>query len=449
MNKKIFIVEDDEWYGQMLCHHLGLNLEFEVSHYLTSNEMLQDIYKNPDIICIDLGLPDIPGDQLIPRIIERKPDAVIIVISGQDDISVAVNLLKNGAKDYIVKDEHTRDMLWKSIINSLETVTLKKEVEELREQLSSNFDFDKSIIGQSDAIKKVITLAKKATQSEINVSLTGETGSGKEVFAKAIHLNGTRKKKPFISVNMAAIPPNLMESELFGFEKGSFTGAMNTQKGKFEEADGGTLFLDEIGELDISLQSKLLRALQEREITRIGNHKPIPINIRLITATHKNLSDEVKQGKFREDLYYRIVGLPIEIPPLRKRGNDVILLAKHCVTEFSRHNKMKAPDLTEEARTKLRNHPFPGNVRELKAIIDLACVLCDGESIKADDINFYDINVNINFTHQEKKLEDYEIEIIEQYLDKNDWNVVRVANKLDIAKSKIYNLIKSGKLNKT
>jgi DNA-binding NtrC family response regulator len=448
MNNNIFIVEDDEWYGQMICHNLRLNPEFQVTHFLNSNDMLKELYKNPDIICIDLGLPDIPGEQLISSILERKADATIIVISGQDDISLAVKLLKSGAKDYIVKDEHTREMLWKSVNNLLEKATLKKEVEELREQLSDSFEFDKSIIGQSEAIKKVTSIARKAANSEINVSLTGETGSGKEVFAKAIHLNGTRKKKPFITVNMAAIPPNLMESELFGFEKGSFTGAISSQKGKFEEADGGTLFLDEIGEMDISLQSKILRALQEREITRIGNHRPIPINIRLITATHKNLSEEVKLGNFREDLYYRIVGLPIEIPPLRKRGNDILLLAKHYVTEYCRINKIKGLELSEEARLKLRHHPFPGNVRELKAVIDLACVMSDGQAILANDINFYDVNLNLNFSPTDKKLAEYEIEIIEHFLEKNDWNVVRVADKLDIAKSKIYNLIKSGKIRK-
>lgn len=265
-------------------------------------------------------------------------------------------MLKTGAKDYIIKDDHTKEQLWKSIIHIRENLNLRQEVEELKEQLGQKYSFENSIIGQSDAIKKTFNLLQKAVNSNINVSITGETGTGKEVFAKAIHFNSERMKKPFVAVNMGAIPKELAESELFGHEKGAFTGAVGTKIGKFEEAEGGTLFLDEIGELDLTLQSKLLRVVQEREVVRVGGNKPIKVNIRLVTATHKNLADEVKAGRFREDLFFRTVGLPIELPPLRDRGNDVIILAKYFIDEFAKNNKSKPLSLSETAKTKLRKY---------------------------------------------------------------------------------------------
>jgi len=446
MNFKVFIVEDDPWYGQLLLHHLSLNPDYEVSLFTTAKDLLNNLYKLPDLVCMDFGLPDMAGEKLLKEIQSRNKSIPVIIISGQEDIAVAVNLLKTGAKDYIIKDDHTKDLLWKSVINIRENISLKKEVEELKEQLEHKYALEDSIIGKSDTIKKTFSLVQKAIQSNINVSLTGETGTGKEVFAKAIHYHSERKKKPFITVNMAAIPANLVESELFGYEKGAFTGALNTKKGKFEEAHGGTLFLDEIGELELSLQSKLLRVIQEREIVRVGSNKSIPIDIRLITATHKNLAEEVKKGNFREDLFFRIVGLPIELPPLRERQNDVLVLAKHFIDDYIKQNKVKNINLTEEAKTKLKKYAFPGNVRELKAVIDLACVMCNNHEIKAEDITFYQLNTKATYSLSEKTLKEYENEIISHYLQKYDANVLLVAEKLDIGKSKIYNLIKNGEI---
>ncbi|KOY87025.1 regulator [bacterium 336/3] len=446
MNFKVFIVEDDPWYGQLLQHHLSLNPDYEISLFVTAKDLLNNLYKLPDLVCMDFGLPDMTGEKLLKEIQNRNKNIPVIIISGQEDIVVAVNLLKTGAKDYIIKDEHTKDLLWKSVINIRENISLKKEVEELKEQLEHKYALEDSIIGKSDAIKKTFSLVQKAIQSNINVSLTGETGTGKEVFAKTIHYHSERKKKPFITINMAAIPSNLVESELFGYEKGAFTGALNTKKGKFEEAHGGTLFLDEIGELELSLQSKLLRVIQEREIVKVGSNKPISIDIRLITATHKNLAEEVKKGNFREDLFFRVVGLPIELPPLRERQNDVLILAKYFIDEYGKQNKIKSISLSEDAKTKLKKYTFPGNVRELKAVIDLACVMCNNNEIKAEDITFYQLNNNPTYSLTEKTLKEYENEIISHYLKKYDSNVLLVAEKLDIGKSKIYNLIKNGEI---
>ena len=237
-------------------------------------------------------------------------------------------------------------------------------------------------------------MVEKAASTNITVSITGETGSGKEVIAKAIHYNSDRSKNPFVAVNVAAIPKDLMESELFGHEKGAFTSANTRRIGKFEEADKGTLFLDEIAELDINLQTKLLRALQEREIVRVGGNQVIPINVRIIVATNKNLMQEVHEKNFREDLYYRLLGLPIEIAPLRERDNDILILAKYFIDGFCRDNKINKKTLTEEAQQKLMGYNFPGNVRELKSIIDLAIVMSDGENIEAQHIMKHLLTVN-------------------------------------------------------
>jgi DNA-binding NtrC family response regulator len=443
---KIFIVEDDPWYGQILKHHLSMNPEYEVSLFTTGKELLNQLHSKPDLVCMDFGLPDISGDKLLKEVQARNKLLPVIVISAQEEISVVVELLKAGAKDYIIKDDHAREQLWKSIIQIRENIHLRQEVENLKAQLGQKYSFENTIIGQSDALKKTFNLLQKAVNSNINVSLTGETGTGKEVYAKAIHFNSERKKKAFVAVNMGAIPKELAESELFGHEKGAFTGAMGIKIGKFEEAQGGTLFLDEIGELDLALQSKLLRAVQEREIVRVGGNKPIKIDIRLITATHKNLAEEVKQGRFREDLFFRVVGLPIELPPLRNRDNDVIVLAKHFIEDYANVNKTKALVLSEAAKTKLRKYSWPGNVRELKAVMDLACVMADGKEIKAEDLTFYEIGHTKAYSADEKTLKEYEMEIITHFLKKYEENVVLVAEKLDIGKSKIYNMLKSGEI---
>ena len=441
---KIFIVEDDMFFSEMLKYHLSLNPDHEIIAFDTAKDCLSGLYLNPDIICIDFGLPDMKGDVLFKKLKEAQPSVPIIIISGQDDIETAINFLKSGAHDYIVKNEHTKEMLWNSILKVKETISLKKEVEELKEEIEKKYSFEKNIIGQSDAIKEVFKKISKAVKTNINVSITGETGTGKEVVAKTIHYNSDRKNKPFVAINMAAIPKELIESEFFGHEKGAFTGALSKSSGKFEQADGGTIFLDEIAELDINLQSKLLRALQEREVTRIGGTQKIKFDARLIIATHKNLAEEVKKGNFREDLYYRIVGLPIELPPLRDRDQDVIILARHFIKLFAKENGMNPFALSSEAMNKLTKYPFPGNVRELKSVIDLACVMADDNEIQPEDIHFNPIgNKEDLFISAEKTLKQFTTEIILYHLKKNNNDVMKTAQVLDIGKSTIYNLLQN------
>ncbi|HEX3024442.1 MAG TPA: sigma-54 dependent transcriptional regulator, partial [Chitinophagaceae bacterium] len=325
---KIFILEDDRWYGTMLDHFLSLNPDYSVKRFETAKDFFNALHENPDVITLDYSLADTDGEQVLKKIKTIAPDTKVIIVSGQEDVGTALKLLKAGAFDYIVKDDETNDRLWNALQHLDEIKGLKNEVENLRGELKKQYDFSKTILGQSDAIKKTFMLIEKAAQTNITVSITGETGTGKELVAKAIHYHSNRAKQPFVAINVAAIPKDLLESELFGHEKGAFTGAVGQRKGKFEEANKGTIFLDEIGEMDIHLQAKLLRVLQEREITKVGGNAVVPIDVRIIVATHHNLQELVKSGSFRQDLYYRLLGLPIELPPLKERGNDILILAK-------------------------------------------------------------------------------------------------------------------------
>src|SRR5689334_10993876 len=292
-NYSIFIVEDDPWYGEILEYHLSLNPDYHIRRFETGKDCLANLHLKPSLITMDYSLPDTTGLELFKQARALNPDVPVIIISGQEDISTAVEMLKLGVSDYLVKDDNTKDLLWNAVIRIRENQLLKKEVETLKEELVQKYDFDKIIKGSSPAIKKVFALMEKATRTHINVSVMGETGTGKELVAKAIHYNSDRKKKAFVAVNMAAIPSELLESELFGHEKGAFTGAMARKIGKFEEANKGTLFLDEIGEMDLNLQSKLLRVLQERELIRVGGNEKVILDVRLVVATHKNLADQV------------------------------------------------------------------------------------------------------------------------------------------------------------
>jgi len=443
---KVFIVEDDTWYGSMLQHYLSLNPEYIVKRFEAPNDFFASLHEDPDVITLDYSLPDCDGAEVLKKIRQHNPDSRVIVISGQEDVATAINLLKNGAFDYIVKDDETKDRLWNSIKNLREISSLKQEVETLKTQVGKKYDFSQMIIGKSDAIEKVFALIEKASKTNITVSISGETGSGKEMVAKAIHYNSDRSKQPFVAVNVAAIPRELLESELFGHEKGSFTGAVARRIGKFEEADKGTLFLDEIGELDINLQAKLLRVLQEREITKVGNNTVTPINVRIIVATHKNLIEEVKNKTFREDLYYRLIGLPIQLPPLRERANDIIILAKHFVDAFCKDNKMSRKTLSSEAQQKLLNYSFPGNVRELKSIMDLAVVMADEDVIQPEHITMNTTSSISSLLNKELTLKEFEIQIIQHYLDKHDRDVLLVAKKLDVGKSTLYRMVQAGEL---
>ncbi|MDX5483320.1 MAG: sigma-54 dependent transcriptional regulator [Hymenobacteraceae bacterium] len=443
---KIFILDDDVWYSELLEYHLSLNPDYELKKFHSAKDCLASFYERPNVITLDYSLPDKNGAEVLKKLREQSPDTQVVVISGQEDVATAVDLLKKGAYDYIVKDEDTPERLWNTVNKIRENVSLREEIDQLRQEIGQKYDFSKVIIGNSEAIKRVFTMMDKAAKTNITVSINGETGTGKELVAKAIHYNGPKKKAPYVAVNVAAIPKELIESELFGHEKGAFTGAVARRLGRFEEANKGTIFLDEIGEMPLELQAKLLRVLQEKEITRVGGNAVVPVDVRIIVATHKNLAEEVKKGNFREDLYYRLLGLPIQLPPLRDRGSDILVLAKYFIDAFAKENGMGRKSLSAKAQEKLLSYPFPGNVRELKAIVELAVVLSDEDVIQEQDINFTANNTEKDFLARERTLKEYTTDIIQRFLNKYDHNVLLVADKLDIGKSTIYRMIQNKEL---
>ncbi|MVT11308.1 sigma-54-dependent transcriptional regulator [Chitinophaga tropicalis] len=445
---KIFIVEDDKWYGGLLHHYLSQNPDYDVTLFGTGKECLAQLHRKPDLVTIDFGLPDMTGEELYGKIKQAYPNLPVIIISAQERITTAVNLLKMGAEDYLIKDENTQQLLWRAIIRLREKQSLHNEISELKAELKTKYDYSHSIIGKSPALQAVFKLIDKAAGSLINVSIAGETGTGKELVARAVHYNSSRSGHPFIPVNMAAIPKDLVESELFGYEKGAFTGALNRKSGRFEEAGSGTLFLDEIGEMDLNIQSKLLRVLQEKELTRLGGTSKIKLDFRLVVATHKNLSEEVKKGNFREDLYYRIVGLPINLPPLRERREDILLITQHFLTAYCKENKIPEVRVSPAAREKLLDYSYPGNVRELKSVVELAAVMSENNIIEPEDITFLSGNSqNVDAVlNTELTLREYTRLIIRNYLKRYDDNVLLVAEKLDIGKSTIYKMLQTGEI---
>ncbi|CAH0994803.1 Regulatory protein AtoC [Emticicia aquatica] len=442
----IFVVEDDTFYGAMLEYHITLNPDYVVERFETGKDLLDNLYRRPVIITLDYSLPDMDGETILKKIQKEYPEIPVIIISGQEDISTAVQLLKNGAYDYITKGINTKEHLWNSILKINETLKLRTEISQLRAEVRKKYEFDNIIKGNSPALLRVFSMMEKAAKSNINISIYGETGTGKELVAKAVHHNSARNKNAFVAVNVAAIPKELVESELFGHEKGAFTGATNRRIGKFEEASGGTLFLDEIGEMDLTIQAKILRVLQEQEIVRIGGNQVVKVDTRIIVATHRNLAEEVQKGTFREDLYYRLLGLNLHLPPLRERGNDILLLSKFFVEEYCKKNRLPKINISNEAAQKLFEYSFPGNIRELKAVIELACVMSTDNIIKSEDITFNSIKAEKAFLLEEVTLREYTCRIIRHFLNKYDNDVLFVADKLDVGKSTIYNMIKNGEV---
>jgi two-component system, NtrC family, response regulator AtoC len=442
---KIFVLEDDEWFNNFLVHSISMNPDFDVTGFTEVGAFMKALPQGPDLITLDFKLGDTTGDQVLAKIKAFDESIPVIIISEQENIETAVELLKLGAFDYIVKSKDIRNRLLHIIQTLVKQKDLYERIEELQQEVERKYEFQHSIIGNSEALKKIFRLIEKAVETNITVSVTGETGTGKELVAKAIHFNSPRKSKSFVALNVAAIPHELIESELFGHEKGAFTGANTRRIGKFEEADGGTLFLDEIGEMPLTAQAKLLRAIQEKEIVRIGSNTVVKVECRIVVATHKNLAKEVQKGNFREDLYYRILGLPIELPALKDRDKDVLVSAKYFIEKFAKDNQVSPKKLSDEAQQKLLAHKWPGNIRELKSVIELALVLGDDELVSADDIKLMTEDVLPQIMEKEITMREYSLSILDIYLKKYHNDIPLVAQKLDISQATIYRMLKEMK----
>lgn len=444
-NFNVFVVEDDPFYRKLLVYHLTLNPEISVTTFENGQDCLDNIHLQPDAITLDYSLPDMSGEEVLKKVLNYNNQIPVIIVSGQDDINIALNLLKKGAYDYVIKDNDAKERIWNITNNLVDKIRLQRHFYELEEQVKDHYQLKTNIITNSKIMDNVLKMMFKSLNSNIIVSITGETGTGKEVVAKSIHYNSNRARKPFVAVNISAIPSELIESELFGHEKGAFTGASSKRIGKFEAAGDGTIFLDEIGEMDANMQAKLLRVLQERELTRVGGNQIIKLNCRVISATHKNLRDEVAKGNFREDLYFRLIGLPIEIPPLRQRENDVIILAKHFVQEYCNDNRVEIK-LSIEAQNKLLSYNWPGNIRELKSVIELACVMTDDGIVFPEHIIFNSSGQLDFLLHNDLTMDEYKRLIIEHFMEKYHNNILLVSEKLQIGKSTIYRMIQNKQL---
>ncbi|MBN2803949.1 MAG: sigma-54-dependent Fis family transcriptional regulator [Deltaproteobacteria bacterium] len=380
MSIRTLIIEDDRTYARIL-ERITTNEGFEPAIARTGEEGLEMAKEiSPALVLCDIGLPGIDGIEVVRRISAKEPGTVIIVVSGQATVENSVEAMRAGAFDIIQKTSD-QDEIKLRLHRAMEAANLRRQIEYLNMR---DRDFGE-IVGESPTMQSVKKrIEEVAISPSSTVLIVGDTGTGKELVARAVHRLSIRRNKPLIAVNCAAVPENLMESVFFGHEKGAFSGADKTKTGLFETASGSSLFLDEIGELDLRLQAKLLRAMEEKVITRVGGVREIPVDVRLITATNRDLTKEVSNGNFREDLMYRINGFKIDIPPLANRGNDILILARHFMFTFAKQLSKRAKIIDQESEKILMSYSFPGNVRQLRNLIEQAVILSSGDILGPD-----------------------------------------------------------------
>ncbi len=410
--------------------------------------------EQPDIVLLDMQLPDISGLTVLEDIRKGERNAVVIMITAYGDIRTAVKAIKSGAYDFIEKP-FDHDKLKIVISKAAETASLRKEVSHLRSRLSEKYGFV-NIVGKSGSMLRVLELAKKVARSDATtVLLQGESGTGKDLIAKAIHYDSRRAEKPFMDINCTALPETLIASELFGHEKGAFTDAKNIKKGLFELADGGTVFLDEIADMKPATQVQLLKVIENKTFKRIGGVKDIFADVRIIAATNKNLLEEVRKGNFREDLFYRLNVVPICLPPLRERRDDIPVLAEHFIDVFNREFKKDVKSLSKETRDAFIAYPWPGNVRELRNIIERAMILENEQYILPEhlpvelssraDVADARSSLHLKFPEGGLDIEKVEKELIRQALDRSGWNQTKTARLLNLRRDALrYRMKKFG-----
>ncbi len=382
MKTRILVVEDEDKLRRVLELQLR-SAEFEVELAASAEEAIRKADR-ADLVLTDLRLPGMSGLELLATLRRQNTRTPIIVMTAFGSVETAVEAMKAGAFDFLMKP-FSLDHLMAVIHKALDVRALEDENRELRAELGRRYEFD-NIIGRSGAMQEIFATIERVAPTRATVLLAGESGVGKDIIARAIHFHSPRRDRPFVKINCSALPENLMESELFGYEKGAFTGANATKPGKFEQADTGTVFLDEIGDVPPAIQVKLLRVLQEREFERLGSNKTRHIDVRIVAATNADLRAALEQGTFREDLYYRLNVVPMNIPPLRERKEDIPFLAEHFVRKLAPPNGSAVESITEEAIQRLLGYHWPGNVRELENVIERSLVLCTGKRLEAQDI---------------------------------------------------------------
>ncbi len=450
-NEKILLIDDSTEILENLSVYL-VSEGYEITTASDGTTGISMLEKNfYDFILTDMKMPGADGLEVLKYAKEHSPESICIILTGYGTIKNAVEAMKNGAFDYLTKPVKL-DEISITLKRALEYRNLKRENVNLRNQLRKKYQF-KNIIGESPAMQEVFETVEKVADTDSTVLILGESGTGKELIARALHYHSYRKDGPFVPVNCAAIPSELLESELFGHEKGAFTSAIRTRIGRFELANGGTLFLDEIGDMNPNLQGKLLRVLQERQFERIGGVKPIRVDIRIISATHQDLKKAVLKKKFREDLYYRLNVIPIRIPPLRERRSDIPLLVHHFIQQFSKSKRKKVTGITDEAMKRLMEYDWPGNVRELENMIERMVILTDSEVIDVSDlpervfpVSSGEITTHLHIPEEglslETALNEFEKELILQALNKSGWVKNKAAQLLQVNRTTLIEKIK-------
>jgi len=461
MTQSVLIIDDDQMQRQMLATLLRRKLNFkshEAEHGREALEILDtDQSKTIKLVILDLNMPVMGGLETLEVLSQKYPSIPVIMLTGSKDIEDAVQAMKLGAIDFLIKPYEGERMMF-TVKNALKLSTLSKEVSRLKSEKEGTFAFE-NLIGHDGGLAPIVNIGRKAAAADIPVLITGETGTGKEIFANAIHGESGRTGKPFVAVNCGAIPSQLVESTLFGHEKGAFTGATEKTIGKFREAEGGTIFLDEVGELPLDTQVKLLRVLQQKEVEPVGAGKPVPVNVRIISATNRDLQKEVDDGNFREDLFFRLNVLQLELPPLRNRKQDIPILASHFIERFCVNEGGIPKDISEATKKQLINYDWPGNVRQLENMINRAMVISDGNVLDIDDLtglvsesenqpidnqtsNHKDIRI-ISKDGEFKTIHEIEQKAMQLALNHFDHNITQAAKALSIAKSTFYKKMKN------
>ncbi|GAB4166840.1 MAG: acetoacetate metabolism transcriptional regulator AtoC [Geothermobacteraceae bacterium] len=453
--EKILIVDDEEGMRRLLSRIL-VKEGYETFAAANGNDALQAVaLEQYDLVITDLKMPGMDGLTLLGELKDYDPRLPIIVITAYGTVENAVQALRKGAFDYITKPFEA-DEIRLTVARAFERQRLIEENRYLHQELEGRYSFS-GIVGSSRAMREVFEVAASVADSNANVLITGESGTGKELVARSIHFNSSRKEKPFVVLNCAALSESVLESELFGHEKGAFTGALHQKKGRFELADQGTLFIDEVGEMSLAAQVKLLRVIQEHEFERVGGNRTIKVDVRIVAATNKNLEEEVKAGRFREDLFYRLNVVQVELPPLRDRREDIEPLATHFLDKYTRETGKKIEQISPKALACLVAHDWPGNVRELENVIERAVVLARGEVLTPRDFpqgiqNRDQICLNLPESGGSltEILEDLERQLIIQTLNREGRSQTRAAEVLGIKRTTLryklekYNLLGDG-----
>lgn len=447
MSKRILIIDDEKnmrWAIKKALEKEGYML-YEAANGQEGLEKLEEIY--PDLILLDLRMPVMDGIEALQRIKEINEGIPVIMLTAHGTMESAVEAMKLGAIDYISKPFDIEELKIQ-IKKSLDVGELKEQVSYLREELEKNTG--KTIIGESPKMQEVLKIVERVANTNATILVLGESGTGKEVIANAIHYNSDRRDKPYVKVNCGAIPENLIESELFGYEKGAFTGATARKIGKFERARGGTIFLDEVGELDLAMQVKLLRVLQEKEFERVGGNEVVKIDIRVIAATNRDLLKMVQEGSFREDLYYRLNVIPIQIPPLRNRKEDIPLLIEYFLDRYGKDIGRKNMSISREAQEKLITYKWNGNIRELENVVERMAILSQENIIKVEnlprEIAYSEIvEEEILLPQEGICIEDLERSLILQALERTEYNQTKAAKLLGMSRhTLLYRMEKYG-----